>query len=91
VNITNEPTSIAIRVSDTGIGITPEKQNYIFDRFYRVDSSRSRHKGGAGLGLSIVEHLLDLHNGTVSLENSSTEGSTFLVMLPNYVTVRETN
>ncbi len=89
VNIASEPTSVAIRISDTGIGIALEEQSHIFERFYRVDSSRSRHRGGAGLGLSIVEHLLDLHNGSVSLERSSTEGSTFLVTLPNYVALCE--
>jgi signal transduction histidine kinase len=89
VNIANEPTSVAIRISDTGIGIVPEKQNHIFERFYRIDLSRSRHRGGAGLGLSIVKHLLDLHNGTVSLKSSSMEGSTFLVVLPNYTISHE--
>ena len=89
VNIANEPTRVAIRVSDTGLGITHEEQNHIFERFYRVDQSRSRHRGGAGLGLSIVEHLLDLHNGMVSLESSSTEGGTFLVVLPNHTISHE--
>jgi signal transduction histidine kinase len=73
---------IIIRVQDTGMGIEKEEQEHIFERFYRVDRSRSRHRGGAGLGLSIVQHLLSLHNGHVTLEHSSPTGSTFLVELP---------
>ena len=82
LNIDKTTTGIAIRVSDTGVGIAQEEQIHLFERFYRVDSSRSRHKGGAGLGLSIVHHLLFLHNGSVSLEKSSLTGSTFLIELP---------
>ena len=77
--------SIVLRISDTGIGIAPEEQAHIFERFYRVDRSRSRHKGGAGLGLSIVQHILTLHNGSITLEKSSATGSTFQVILPSYV------
>lgn len=73
---------VAIRVQDTGIGIAKEEQEHIFERFYRVDRSRSRHRGGAGLGLSVVHHLLSLHNGHITLEQSSCAGSTFLVELP---------
>ena len=76
---------IVLHISDTGIGIAPEEQTHIFERFYRVDRSRSRHKGGAGLGLSIVQHILSLHNGSVTLEKSSATGSTFQVTLPSYV------
>jgi two-component system sensor histidine kinase ArlS len=73
---------VAIRVKDSGSGITGAEQEHVFERFYRVDHSRSRHRGGAGLGLSIVQHLLSLHNGQVTLEHSSPDGSTFLVELP---------
>ncbi len=76
---------IVLRISDTGIGIALEEQAHIFERFYRVDHSRSRHKGGAGLGLSIVHHILSIHNGSVMLEKSSVAGSTFLVTLPMYI------
>ncbi len=82
INIDKTAAGIAIRVSDTGVGIAQEEQIHLFERFYRVDRSRSRHKGGAGLGLSIVHHLLCLHNGSVSLEKSSPTGSTFLIELP---------
>ncbi len=76
------PGTVAIRVRDTGTGIAREEQENIFQRFYRVDRSRSRHRGGAGLGLSIVQHLIELHNGQVTLEQSGPDGSTFLVTLP---------
>ena len=78
-------THVVLRIADTGVGIPPEAQEHIFERFYRVDHSSSRHKGGAGLGLSIVRHILDLHNGSITLEKSSATGSTFLVTLPRYV------
>jgi len=84
VHIDETATDITIRISDTGGGIPPEEQTHIFERFYRVDQSRSRHKGGAGLGLSIVHHILCLHNSTVSLEKSSSMGSIFLITLPRY-------
>lgn len=73
---------IVITVTDTGVGIPPEEQAHIFDRFYRVDRSRSRHKGGAGLGLSIVAHIVQLHGGQVRVESTSAVGSTFTVQLP---------
>lgn len=81
ISIVETPEDVAIRVKDTGIGIAKEEQEHIFERFYRVDRSRSRHKGGAGLGLSIVQHLLSLHKGSIMLEHSSSDGSTFLVEL----------
>lgn len=73
---------VIIRVSDTGIGIPKEEQEHIFDRFYRVDKARSRDTGGSGLGLSIVQQIVQLHNGTISLESESGEGSTFTIELP---------
>ena len=82
IRIDETTTNVFVRISDTGVGITAEEQVHIFERFYRVDKSRSRYKGGAGLGLSIVQHILNLHNGSVTLEKSSTTGSTFLITLP---------
>jgi len=82
MTLNETPVSVTIGVIDTGIGIAPEEQEHIFERFYRVDHSRTRHRGGAGLGLSIVQHLLSLHNGSIFLANSSPAGSTFLVHLP---------
>jgi signal transduction histidine kinase len=69
-------------VADTGIGIPCEKQSRIFDRFYRADSSRSRHKGGAGLGLSIVSTIVQQHGGRIQVESTPNVGSTFTVLLP---------
>ena len=71
-----------VTVRDTGIGIPLEQQGHIFDRFYRVDASRSRHKGGAGLGLSIVSAIIHQHGGQVQVESAPGMGSTFTVLLP---------
>ncbi len=69
-------------VTDTGIGIPAEKRAHIFERFYRVDSSRTRHQGGAGLGLSIVAAIVQQHGGQVYVESTPAIGSTFTVLLP---------
>jgi heavy metal sensor kinase len=71
-----------VRVRDTGIGINPEHRTKIFDRFYRVDKARSRDLGGAGLGLSIVQWIVQIHGGTISVESEPGQGSTFIVCLP---------
>lgn len=84
VTATDSPTQVVVRVADTGIGIAKEEQPHVFERFYRVDQSRSRHRGGAGLGLSIVQHILQLHSGSVSLEDNIPCGSVFQICLPVY-------
>ena len=71
-----------IRVSDTGCGIPEEYQQSIFHPFFRVDKSRSREYGGAGLGLSLVWEIADLHGGSVWVEKSSDKGTTIVVELP---------
>jgi two-component system phosphate regulon sensor histidine kinase PhoR len=71
-----------IRFQDTGIGIAKEHFSRLFERFYRVDASRSREVGGTGLGLSIVKHLAVLYGGEVSVESKVGEGSAFTVRLP---------
>ncbi|MBS1912168.1 MAG: heavy metal sensor histidine kinase [Bacteroidetes bacterium] len=71
-----------VRVRDTGIGISPEHRKKIFDRFYRVDKARSRELGGAGLGLSIVQWIVEIHGGTIAVESEPGQGSTFIVRLP---------
>ena len=72
-----------LTVKDTGIGIPEEEQERIFERFYRVDKSRSKEAGGTGLGLSIVKHAVRIHNGTIRLDSSPGEGSEFVVTIPN--------
>ena len=71
-----------ILVKDTGIGISPENQKKIFDPFFRVDKSRSRAMGGAGLGLALVDSIAKEHRGTVKVLESSSAGSTIVLMLP---------
>lgn len=73
---------IEIAVSDTGIGIPAADQPRIFERFFRVDKSRSRELGGTGLGLAIVKHIVQLHHGRVSVESVLDRGSTFTLFLP---------
>lgn len=73
--------SVRISVSDSGNGIPEEQREKIFDRFYRLDKDRSRETGGVGLGLSIVQWIMSVHNGSVKVE-SSEHGSTFILELP---------
>jgi len=77
-----EGSEIAVRVSDTGIGIPEGSLPRIFERFYRVDKARSKETGGTGLGLSIVRHIAENHGGRVTVESTPGEGSTFTVYLP---------
>ncbi len=74
--------SIVITFADTGKGIPPEHLPYIFERFYRVDTSRSRSEGGAGLGLAIVKQIVQAHGGKVWAESGPGKGSTFYITLP---------
>ena len=71
-----------VRIKDTGIGIAKEHFSRLFERFYRVDTSRSREIGGTGLGLSIVKHLAALYGGEVGVESEPGKGTTFTVCLP---------
>jgi signal transduction histidine kinase len=73
---------VIIEVSDTGIGISPEALPRVFDRFFRVDKSRSRANGGSGLGLAIVKRIIEDHGGAVSVESTVGCGSTFRISLP---------
>ena len=82
VCVTQETEKLLIRVSDTGCGIPEKYQQSIFQPFFRVDKSRSREYGGAGLGLSLVWEIADLHGGSVWVEESSDKGTTIAVELP---------
>jgi len=68
---------ILVEIADNGIGIEEKHLNHLFDRFYRVDKSRSRESGGSGLGLAIVKHMLEAHNQTVNVRSTPGRGSTF--------------
>lgn len=73
----------SITVADTGIGIAPEHQSRVFERFYRVDKSHSKASGGTGLGLSIVKHAVQYHHGRIELESTPGTGTTIRVVFPN--------
>lgn len=70
-------TEILTEVSDNGIGIEDKHLKHVFDRFYRVDSSRSRKQGGSGLGLSIVKHIIEAHDQNINVRSTHNVGSTF--------------
>jgi signal transduction histidine kinase/DNA-binding response OmpR family regulator len=76
------PRFLEIAVSDTGIGISADKQEKVFDRFYRVDDSRPHERGGTGIGLALTRELVMLHRGEVLLRSAPGQGSTFTIRLP---------
>jgi signal transduction histidine kinase len=82
LSLEKESTYAIIRIRDTGIGIAPNDRSRIFDRFYRVNFDRSRHKGGAGLGLAIARAIAQLHHGKIEVDSEIDRGSTFIIRLP---------
>ena len=80
--IENHPKVIEIRVKDTGIGIDELDLPHIFERFYRVDKSRNHLTGGAGIGLTITQTIIEAHEGTITATSKIKEGTEFLIMLP---------
>ena len=80
VTVSQTPGEVLLRVQDTGIGISPEHQDKVFERFYRVDKSHSKQSGGTGLGLSIVKHAVQYHHGKISIESELNKGTTISVM-----------
>jgi two-component system, OmpR family, heavy metal sensor histidine kinase CusS len=77
-----EDAVVAVRVTDTGVGIAPEELPHIFDRFWRADKVRSRSMGGAGLGLSIAQWIVQRHHGRITVRSEAGKGSQFSVRLP---------
>jgi len=82
IHVRSEKDQAIIHVVDTGVGIPNSDQPHIFDRFYRVDKSRSRHTGGTGLGLSIAKQIIEAHNGEISMKSKEGAGSVFTIVLP---------
>jgi len=82
VSIEDSADSIGISVSDSGRGIPSKKMEKIFDKFYQVDQSSTRDVEGAGVGLSLAQHLVNLHGGRIDVKSRENEGSTFTIILP---------
>lgn len=82
ITAARENASVVIRVADQGCGIDEAHHSRIFQRFYRVDRSRSRDSGGTGLGLAIVKHIVQAHRGRITVESTPNKGSTFTIILP---------
>lgn len=86
INVKTRKNNICLEVQDHGIGIAHEEENKIFERFYRIDKSRSRKTGGAGLGLAITKKIIHLHNGKIRLKakkkTGKKTGTTFVISLP---------
>ena len=82
VTVTKENETAAVTVRDTGIGIPPDQQDRVFERFYRVDKSHSKASGGTGLGLSIVKHAVQYHHGAIHLQSEVGKGTEIRVIFP---------
>ena len=83
ITVAHDADGSSVTVADTGIGIAPEHQARVFERFYRVDKSHSKASGGTGLGLSIVKHAVQYHHGRIELESTPGTGTTIRVVFPN--------
>jgi signal transduction histidine kinase len=81
-SLTRRGDEAVLRIADTGIGISEEDQQHIFDRFWRAGDERARGIAGSGLGLTLVKHIVEAHRGAVSVESAPGKGSTFAVSLP---------
>lgn len=82
INLKPKPEALFLSIQDSGIGIAQEDLPHIFDRFYRVDTSRSRLSGGTGLGLAIVRHIAELYKAEITVESEVAKGSCFIVSFP---------
>jgi two-component system phosphate regulon sensor histidine kinase PhoR len=90
IQVTESDNSVSLSVADTGIGIPPEHQARIFERFYRVDKSHSKETGGTGLGLAIVKHIANYHNAEIKLESHIDQGTKVGVIFPKKQLQKET-
>ena len=82
VEVSEQNGAAVLSVADTGIGISPEHQSRVFERFYRVDKSHSKAIGGTGLGLSIVKHGAQFHNAAIALESEPNRGTKITLTFP---------
>ena len=82
VSVKKTKDAAVVKVKDTGVGISEDQQERIFERFYRIDKSHSRASGGTGLGLSIVKHAAIWHNATIKVKSKLGKGTTFIVRFP---------
>ncbi|MGN7760876.1 HAMP domain-containing sensor histidine kinase [Paenibacillus sp. 22594] len=82
ISIVNSAAEVLVTISDTGIGISPEEFNAVFQRFYKIDKSRNRNNNGNGLGLAIVKKIVSLHQGSIEVNGAIGEGTTMIIRLP---------
>ncbi|MBR0400734.1 MAG: two-component sensor histidine kinase, partial [Mogibacterium sp.] len=82
VSVRHEDGHAVLIVRDNGIGIAKEKQSRVFERFYRVDKSRSRDSGGTGLGLALVKHIAEIHNADIEMDSAPGAGTEISVHFP---------
>lgn len=82
IEVTDIGNHIQVKIIDTGIGIKKQDIPFLFERFYRVDKSRSRANGGTGLGLSIVKNLVEMHEGTIDFDSELNKGTTVTLTFP---------
>ena len=80
-----------LSIEDTGMGVPKEDLNFIFNRFYRVDKSRSRTEGGSGLGLAISKYIVEAHKGMIKVESQVGIGTKFKIFLPKAITATKTS
>lgn len=82
IHLEKKEQQAVVTISDTGIGISETEQLHIFERFYKADKARVRSNSGSGLGLSIVKKIVEMHNGTISVQSEINKGTTFVIQLP---------
>ena len=82
VSLNSDHQYFYLKVIDTGIGISEEDQERVFERFFRVDKARARETGGTGLGLAITKDIVQKHHGSIKIHSKEGEGTTFIVRMP---------